>query len=136
VTRLPISASGLLLHPSIGDMVDETVSIQGHKIRFAMVDPAASPAAIRTQLLRLSVGYVFQDYALFPHRTVLENVAAALTRWYLRLLPPAERQEINALLDAFELTEIRTRFRAATATARGSPQRATSLWHPDDLDYP
>lgn len=47
------SASGLLLHPSIGDMVDETVSIQGHSIRFATVDLAASPATIRSQLLRL-----------------------------------------------------------------------------------
>ena len=31
-------ASGLLLHPSVGDAVDETVVIQGHAIRFATVD--------------------------------------------------------------------------------------------------
>jgi 5-methylcytosine-specific restriction enzyme subunit McrC len=48
------SASGLLLHPSIGEMVDETVSIQGHNIRFATVDLTASTTAIRAQLLRLS----------------------------------------------------------------------------------
>lgn len=48
------SASGLLLHPSIGKMIDETVVIQGHAIRFATVDLAASAAEIRTQLLRLS----------------------------------------------------------------------------------
>ncbi len=35
-------ASGLLLHPSIGEMVDETVVIQGHSIRFATVDLTAS----------------------------------------------------------------------------------------------
>ena len=46
-------ASGLLLHPSVGEMVDETVVIQGHSIRFATVDLAASPAEIRSQLLRL-----------------------------------------------------------------------------------
>lgn len=46
-------ASGLLLHPSIGQTVDETVVIQGHSIRFATVDLMASPAEIRSQLLRL-----------------------------------------------------------------------------------
>lgn len=46
-------ASGLLLHPAIGQMVDETVVIQGHAIRFATVDLTATPADIRAQLLRL-----------------------------------------------------------------------------------
>jgi 5-methylcytosine-specific restriction enzyme subunit McrC len=46
-------ASGLLLHPSVGQMVDETAVIQGHGIRFGTVDLTASPAAIRSQLLRL-----------------------------------------------------------------------------------
>jgi 5-methylcytosine-specific restriction enzyme subunit McrC len=44
-------ASGLLLHPAIGQMVDETVIIQGHQVRFATVDLAASPSDIRVQLL-------------------------------------------------------------------------------------
>lgn len=44
-------ASGLLLHPAVGDAVDETVVIQGHSIRFATVDLTASPAEIRSQLL-------------------------------------------------------------------------------------
>lgn len=47
------SANGLLLHPAIGEAVDETVVIQGHSIRFATVDLASSPAEIRTQLLRM-----------------------------------------------------------------------------------
>ena len=46
-------ASGLLLHPAIGQTVDETAAIQGHHIRFATVDLAASPADIRSQLLLL-----------------------------------------------------------------------------------
>lgn len=46
-------ASGLLLHPAIGQEVDETVVIQGQAIRFATVDLAASPAEIRSQLLQL-----------------------------------------------------------------------------------
>ncbi len=56
------------------------------------------------------VGYVFQDYALFPHRTVQENVSASLSRWYPRPLPPADRRDIDALLDAFQLTEIRNSY--------------------------
>jgi 5-methylcytosine-specific restriction enzyme subunit McrC len=47
------SATGLLLHPSVGSMVDETVVIQGHRIRFATVDLAATSGAIRSQLLHL-----------------------------------------------------------------------------------
>lgn len=47
-------ASGLLLHPAIGQMVDETVVIQGHHIRFSTVDLTASASDIRSQLLRLS----------------------------------------------------------------------------------
>ena len=47
------SAIGLLLHPSVGDAVDETVVIQGHGIRFATVDLTASSGEIRSQLLRL-----------------------------------------------------------------------------------
>jgi 5-methylcytosine-specific restriction enzyme subunit McrC len=46
-------ASGLLLHPSVGDVVDETVLIQGHSIRFATVDLMAPQTEIRSQLLRL-----------------------------------------------------------------------------------
>ncbi|BBF86990.1 possible mcrC protein [Aquitalea magnusonii] len=46
------SASGLLLHPTVGAMIDETVVIQGHPLRFATVDLAAKPAEIRAQLLR------------------------------------------------------------------------------------
>ena len=46
-------AEGLLLHPAIGTMIDETVVIQGHAIRFATVDLSAQTGEIRRQLLRL-----------------------------------------------------------------------------------
>ncbi len=49
-------ASGLLLHPSIDEMVDETVVIQGHAIRFATVNLGATAGNIREQLLRV-VGF-------------------------------------------------------------------------------
>lgn len=47
------NASGLLLHPSVGDMVDEAVVIQNHEIRFATVDLGATAKEIRDQLLRV-----------------------------------------------------------------------------------
>jgi 5-methylcytosine-specific restriction enzyme subunit McrC len=47
------NASGLLLHPSIGNMFDESVFIQGHIIRFATVDLGASAIDIRKQLLNI-----------------------------------------------------------------------------------
>jgi 5-methylcytosine-specific restriction enzyme subunit McrC len=47
-------AAGLLLHPAIGEMVDEAVVTQGHTIRFATVDLAGTPAAIRSRLLAFS----------------------------------------------------------------------------------
>ena len=46
-------AEGLLLHPAIGESVDEAVVIQGQQIRFATVDLSASAADIRSQLSRL-----------------------------------------------------------------------------------
>jgi 5-methylcytosine-specific restriction enzyme subunit McrC len=46
-------ASGLLLHPAIGQMVDETVVIQRHQVRFATVDLTATTVEIREQLLRV-----------------------------------------------------------------------------------
>lgn len=48
-------ASGLLLHPSVVDAVDETVVIQGHGVRFATVDLTAPASEIRSQLLRLCI---------------------------------------------------------------------------------
>jgi 5-methylcytosine-specific restriction enzyme subunit McrC len=51
--RLADCAQGVLLHPSTGQMLDESVVIQGHRIRFATVDLASSAAEIRAQLLGL-----------------------------------------------------------------------------------
>jgi len=44
---------GLLLHPSVDGDVDESATIQGHRIRFATVDLAADSTAIRSRLLSL-----------------------------------------------------------------------------------
>ena len=47
------NASGLLLHPSVGDMVNEAVVIQNHEIRFATVNLGATAKEIREQLLQV-----------------------------------------------------------------------------------
>jgi 5-methylcytosine-specific restriction enzyme subunit McrC len=46
-------ASGMLLHPAINTEVDESVLIQGHRMRFATVDLAGEHAAIKQRLLGL-----------------------------------------------------------------------------------
>ena len=51
--RFADAAGGLLLHPAIDRHIDETVVIQGHSIRFATVDLAATPTEIRARLLEL-----------------------------------------------------------------------------------
>ncbi len=44
-------AEGVLLHPSVGECIDETVIIQGHRIRFVTVDLTASTSSVRDGLL-------------------------------------------------------------------------------------
>lgn len=46
------TATGMLLHPSVGADMEESVTIQGHEIRFATVDLGADAKTIRTQLLK------------------------------------------------------------------------------------
>jgi molybdate transport system ATP-binding protein len=51
------------------------------------------------------VGYVFQDYALFPHLNVRDNVGYGLRRGLLRgwFADAAARKRIDAMLDLFDL---------------------------------
>jgi molybdate transport system permease protein len=55
-----------------------------------------------------SIGFVFQDYALFPHLNVAQNI-----RYALNAIPLQEQQaRTNELLTALRLTELSERFPA------------------------
>lgn len=56
-------AGGVLLHPAIGKAFDESVVIQGHRIRFATVDLTAAAAELRAQLLRVAERVVTEQAA-------------------------------------------------------------------------
>lgn len=54
VDALSANSAGILLHPAIGEDVDESAVIQNHTIRFATVNLAGSAAEIRRRLLSLA----------------------------------------------------------------------------------
>ena len=49
------------------------------------------------------VGYLFQDFALFPHLSVRQNVAFGLTSWLRRRPSRAQAERVDALLASFGL---------------------------------
>ncbi|KAF1023804.1 MAG: Sulfate/thiosulfate import ATP-binding protein CysA [Paracidovorax wautersii] len=49
------------------------------------------------------LGYLFQDYALFPHLSVRENIGFGLTSWLRRRPSAAQRDRIDELLVRFGL---------------------------------
>ncbi|MPZ42991.1 MAG: ATP-binding cassette domain-containing protein [Betaproteobacteria bacterium] len=75
-------------------------------IRFGDTVLFDAAAGIDVPARRRGIGYVFQDYALFPHCTVYQNVAAALAPLIGHRLRPEHRDRVDALLAAFELTPV------------------------------
>lgn len=53
-----------------------------------------------------NVAYLFQDYALFPHLTVAQNIAFGLQRGCLNLRRPASHTSVAKWLQAFGLEAI------------------------------
>jgi molybdate transport system ATP-binding protein len=83
---LTLRAIAGLLHPTGG--------------RIALGDKAVFDPALRLSVpaRQRNIGYVFQDYALFPHLTVVKNLAYALHGWD-KASRAARIQELVDLLD-------------------------------------
>jgi molybdate transport system ATP-binding protein len=62
---------------------------------------------IRVPARHRDVGYVFQDYALFPHLTVAQNVSFGLKRGWPWYQPRGDRLALEEVLEIFELTPLR-----------------------------
>jgi molybdate transport system ATP-binding protein len=62
-----------------------------------------SAAGINLPPQARNVGFVFQEYALFPHLTVEQNIGFALQRAFHGRLDAATREHVRAFLTAFEL---------------------------------
>jgi molybdate transport system ATP-binding protein len=65
-----------------------------------------SEQGIQVPARHRNVGYVFQDYALFPHLTVAQNVSFGLKRDWPWRLPRSERLRLEEILDILELTPL------------------------------
>jgi molybdate transport system ATP-binding protein len=94
-----------------------------------------STAGINVPASRRAVGYLFQDYALFPHLTVGENVGFGLRRWWQRRLPAGAARKVADLLELFELRGLD---RAYPAQLSGGQRQRVALAralirHPDVL---
>lgn len=52
------------------------------------------------------IGYLFQDYALFPHLSAAENIASGLRCLWQWRLPRGQRRRVQEMLDVFELGDV------------------------------
>jgi molybdate transport system ATP-binding protein len=88
---LTMQAIAGLLHPTEGH-----VRLDGRTL-------FDSTARIDVPAPERRIGYLFQNYALFPHLTVRQNIGFGLSSWRHRRLSDEEDAQVQALLDNFDL---------------------------------
>jgi len=91
---LTLQAIAGLLHPSSGH-----VRLDGRTL-YDSAQGIDVPAPARR------IGYLFQDYALFPHLSVRENVSFGLTAWHRRRPAAKDAERVHALLESFGLATL------------------------------
>lgn len=69
-----------------------------------------SAAGINLPPQQRNVAYLFQDYALFPHLTVRQNVGFGLARGWFNPRAREKLQKVDHWLDAFHLQELAHQF--------------------------
>ncbi|APW38351.1 ABC transporter ATP-binding protein [Rhodoferax koreense] len=109
---LTLQAIAGLLRPSRGH-----IRIDGRTLFDAQAGVDLAPAVRRT-------GYLFQNYALFPHLSVRQNVAFGLTSWHRGRLSAQERERVQHLLESFDLA---TTAESRPATLSGGQQQRVAL---------
>ncbi len=95
-----------------------TIVVRGEEITAPEVD---------VDRVRRHIGIVFQNFNLFPHMSVLDNVTLAPRRVLRRPRAEAEEQA-DALLDRFGLADKRLDFPTASRAASNSAWRSSAPW--------
>src|SRR5687767_4167739 len=93
-----LNAIAGLVTPDAGE-----ITLDG-AVFFRASDETRDAHAVNLPARKRRVGYVFQQYALFPHLTALENVAYALWR------QPGARERAEALLERMHLAQWSNRY--------------------------
>jgi molybdate transport system ATP-binding protein len=95
---LTLQAIAGLLTPDLGRIV----------LRDSVLFDSKSGINIHPQ--HRNIGYVFQDYALFPHLTVFENVGFGLRKRWPQLLSRTHTLKVEEFLEIFEISHLAKSF--------------------------